>query len=67
MTGIFDVLVLAAFFMPMTLMVALNLATYRAAREPHGLPALAMLAGGTDANPPAPSRAYADEELRAAA
>jgi len=67
MTSIFDVLVLAAFFMPIALMVALNLATYRPAREVDTLPALAKFAGEADPNPAARSGAYADEELREAA
>lgn len=37
MTSAFDLLVLAAFFAPMALLVAINLATFRPTRAPHGL------------------------------
>jgi len=54
MNSIFDFLVLAVFFAPMSLMVAINLATYRPSREPQGLLALPLAAGpGADVNPAA--------------
>jgi hypothetical protein len=66
MNSIFDFLVLAVFFAPMSLMVAINLATYRPSREPQGLLAMPVAAGmGTDVDPVA--EAPQPEPLRRAA
>jgi hypothetical protein len=66
MNSTFDLLVLATFFAPMALMVAVNLATYRPSREGQGLLDSPMaIAARTDVNPAADRTDH--EELRQAA
>lgn len=66
MNSVFDLLVLAVFFAPMALMVAINLATYRPSRDLQGLLALPVAPGTpTDVNPAA--ERPQPEELRRAA
>lgn len=66
MNSIFDLLVLAAFFAPMALMVAVNLATYCPSRAGQGLLGSPMAIGArTDVNPAADRIDH--EEMRQAA
>lgn len=66
MNSIFDLLVLATFFAPIALMVALSLATYRPSRAGLGLLDSPMaIAARADVNPPAEGIDH--EELRQAA
>jgi hypothetical protein len=62
MNSYFDLLVLAALFVPVALIVAANLAAYRSSGTGEGL--LALPAAGPEAEPqPAPQAAHAAEEL----